>query len=172
MEKRFYLPIVNVGLLKVGFDPIQFVLVSAEFDSSTLLGCMPTAFLKLPFFLYYKSLSKPIVPQHNCLSSLDSSYSLHVSYPADSFPLLKGLVLYFCQQAIELEWQRDFWHIDLLVLLFTVLLLCFKLHFLLASEMLLLFCLILYIFEPHRLVVLLSLIFIECLQSASVLLLY
>lgn len=42
-------------------------------------------------------------------------HSLHVTYPADLISLLNGLVLYYCQQPIELEWQRNFWPIDLLV---------------------------------------------------------
>lgn len=35
-------------------------------------------------------------------------HSLHVTHPADLIPLLKGLVLYYCQQAIKLEWQKEF----------------------------------------------------------------
>lgn len=44
-----------------------------------------------------------------------SLHSLHVTYPADLISLLKSLVLYYCQQPIELEWQRNFWPIDLFV---------------------------------------------------------
>lgn len=35
-------------------------------------------------------------------------HSLHVTHPADLIPLLKGLVLYYWQQAIKLERQKEF----------------------------------------------------------------
>lgn len=38
---------IECWLLKVGFDPIQFALVSAEFDPSSPLSCMLTTFLKI-----------------------------------------------------------------------------------------------------------------------------
>ena len=76
MEKRVYLPILNVGLLKVGFGPIQFVLVSAEFDPSTPLGCMLTTFLKISFFLYYLTVSSKA-----CSTSAFISVSAHRPLP-------------------------------------------------------------------------------------------
>lgn len=76
MEKGVYLPIQNVGLLKVCFDPIQFVLVSAEFDPSTFLGYMLTPFLKISFFLYYL-----IVSSETCSTSAFISVSAHWPLP-------------------------------------------------------------------------------------------
>lgn len=96
--------------------------------------------------------------------------SLHVTYPADLIPLLKGLVLYYCQEAIELEWQRNFWHIDLFVstvpyvaaVLQAAFPACFRNAFIRPLDSINI--------TDYRLVVLLSLIFIEFLQSATVVL--
>lgn len=96
---------LNVGLLRLSFDPIHFVLVSAEFDPSSPLGCMLTTCVKISFFPYYLTVSS----RAYCTSafiSVSAHWPLHVSYPANSFPLLKGLVLYFQPQAMELEWQK------------------------------------------------------------------
>lgn len=102
---------LNVGLLRLSFDPIHFVLVSAEFDPSSPLGCMLTACVKISFFPYYLTVSSKAY-RTSAFISVSAHWPLHVSYPANSFPLLKGLVLYFQPQAMELEWQSDFWHTD------------------------------------------------------------
>jgi len=146
MEKRLYLPILNAGLLRVSFDPIQFVLVTSEFDLSTPLGCMLTTFLKTSLFLYYLTVSSKTY-------STSAFASVSADWPLPLRRILAILLIHFpfgkilfCISHSKLQNLNDKGTFDILTfltLLFTMLLLCFKLHFLLASEMLLLLHLIL-----------------------------